>query len=234
MNKTSKIVIAVMGLVIAGLLFFVFFKNSAAPGEVPNNGNTAPGKTVDVAISAEGFSPATINVEQGDIVRWTNNDTRPRWPASDPHPSHTVYGGFDPEKGIEPGKTWEFRFDKLGSWEYHDHLAPAKRGQVIVGAKSAGTNIENAEIKQLLAETDKAKQAKIVYAMAEKYGPKETLAMMRTAQLPYTGETHLLVHEIGNVAYKKYADKALLYCDDSFLSACYHGVIINELGDHGL
>ena len=90
------------------------------------------------------------------------------------------------------------------------------------------------EMKTLATLTDKKEQAKLVRTMAEKYGTLETLAFMRQSGLPFTGETHLLVHEIGNVAYEKYGKKALLYCDESFLSACYHGVILNALADSGL
>ena len=90
------------------------------------------------------------------------------------------------------------------------------------------------EIAKLLAEKNPVVQARIVKAMAEKYGPRETLEIMVRSGLPFTGETHLLVHEIGNVAYERFGEDALKECDESFLSACYHGVIINMMGDKGI
>lgn len=90
------------------------------------------------------------------------------------------------------------------------------------------------EVAQLLSEKNTLKQAKIVRGMAEKYGPKETLEILVRSGLPFTGETHLLVHEVGNAAHERFGENALKYCDESFLSACYHGVILNMLGENGL
>lgn len=90
------------------------------------------------------------------------------------------------------------------------------------------------EAKKLLAEKNPVLQAKIVRTMAEIYGPRETLQIILNSGLPFTGETHLLIHEVGNVAYERYGEQALKYCDESFLSACYHGVIINMMGDKGI
>ncbi len=229
LNVTKKQAILGLGLVVlVGLAVWLFRdKPTSLHGTPPNSGNT---KTIE--ITSDGYNPDRLEIQQGDTVRFENKDDKPRWPASDPHPSHDIYPEFDPKKSIQPGDSWEFTFQREGTFGFHDHISPHKRGEIIVGKKISSGDGE-ASIQALLAETDKQKQAKIVKAMAEKFGPLETLTMMQQGNLPYNGETHLLVHEIGNVAYEKYGDDALKYCTDAFLSACYHGVIINQLGDHG-
>jgi plastocyanin len=232
----------IAGLAIAVIVLIVAKPSFKLLGSKKQPVPQPTGKIVDIIITSAGFDPATVEINQGDTVRWTNHDELPRWPASNPHPTHDDYPGFDPQKEIPPHGSWEFTFLRGGEWGYHDHLSPHLHGTVVVkegqasspAAASPAAAGTPAEITQLLSEKDSAKQAKIVRAMAEKYGTLETLAYMRASGLPFTGETHLLVHEVGNVAYEKYGDQALQHCDDSFLSACYHGVILNELGDHGL
>lgn len=85
-----------------------------------------------VAMTPEGFIPTTTRVKAGDIVRFVNEDADWRWPASDLHPTHELYPDFDPGKPIIAGDDWDFQFKEKGSWRFHDHLKPNKRGTVIV------------------------------------------------------------------------------------------------------
>ncbi len=234
-KKTLNILRGIFVLLIAGVVFYFIHLQQTTQLAKKNGSEASAPSEVTVSITDSGFSPDTISVAKGGKVTWTNNSSKEHWPASDPHPTHDFYPGFDPLKGIKPGESWSFVFNNPGEWGYHDHLIPHLRGtiNVVEGVALKGTDLPP-EIKVLLAETDKKKQAKIVHDMAEKYGPRETLDFMNRSGLPYTGETHLLVHEIGNVAYEKYGEDALLYCNETFLSACYHGVVLNELGDHGM
>ncbi len=83
---------------------------------------------------------------------------------------------------------------------------------------SSNTQAQQAELKKLL----------------ERVGPIEAQEEMLRSGLPFTGETHLLVHVIGDYIYDKHSLDGLPYCKDYFLSACYHGFIINALADHGM
>ncbi len=89
-------------------------------------------QVVGVNITPTGFSPATITIKKGDYVQFTNTDTATHWPASDPHPTHTGYPGFDAEKALKNGENYRFQFNKVGTWGYHDHLHPNLHGTVIV------------------------------------------------------------------------------------------------------
>lgn len=85
-----------------------------------------------VDVSASGFVPAAVTIKVGGTVTFVNVGTEKMQPASDPHPTHTDYIGFDSIVGVGVGSTYSFTFTKAGTWKYHDHLHPALSGIVIV------------------------------------------------------------------------------------------------------
>lgn len=103
-----------------------------SPTPTPTPTQAPAPKTVDVSITATGFSPNNITIKKGDTVTFKNNDSRNRWPASAPHPTHTDYPEFDQKKAIPAGGTWSFKFEKVGTWAYHDHIFPTQFGKVTV------------------------------------------------------------------------------------------------------
>lgn len=78
------------------------------------------------------FTPSLINIKVGDIIFFKNNSDKPFWPASGPHPTHTLYSGFDAKEALQPGATFQFKFTKVGKWSYHDHLNDDATGTVNV------------------------------------------------------------------------------------------------------
>jgi plastocyanin len=102
------------------------------PSPAPTPNPTPTPKTVTVSITSSGFSPSSITINKGDTVKFVNNDTAQHWPASDPHPTHTDYPGFDALRGLSNGQSYSFTFTKLGTWGYHDHLNSARHGSVTV------------------------------------------------------------------------------------------------------
>ncbi len=110
-----------------------------ACGDVGTQTSTTPtptatpaAKTVTINMTSSGFSPATITINKGDTVTFVNQDTKSRWPASAPHPTHTDYPEFDAKMGIVAGGSWSFTFTKTGTWKFHDHLNPSQFGSVTV------------------------------------------------------------------------------------------------------
>lgn len=83
-----------------------------------------------IKITAQGFEPAETTIQKGQKVTWVNSSGADAWPASNPHPTHTGYPGFDPQLPMKTGQAWSFIFDKTGDWGYHDHLNPSRRGTV--------------------------------------------------------------------------------------------------------
>lgn len=89
-------------------------------------------KTYTVILTEKGFSPETINIRKGESVKFETKRGKLFWPASDLHPTHDIYPGFDPRQPIEHTSSWTFKFEKSGEWSYHDHLAPFYTGTIKV------------------------------------------------------------------------------------------------------
>jgi plastocyanin len=90
-------------------------------------------KTVTVTYDGTSFSPATVTINKGDTVKFTNNSTTTKmWVASAPHPTHTDYPGFDRKAALSQGQSYSFTFTKVGSWKYHNHVKPTSYGTVVV------------------------------------------------------------------------------------------------------
>lgn len=101
---------------------------------LPGSATSSSGQdqAVLVEMTPNGFSETEITIAQGHTIRWQNNDTDFRWPASNVHPNHDEYPEFDPLEPIPPGESWDFTFDQVGEWEFHDHLKPYFVGTVTV------------------------------------------------------------------------------------------------------
>ncbi|MEK7208448.1 MAG: hypothetical protein AAB699_02775 [Patescibacteria group bacterium] len=90
-------------------------------------------KEVTVTYDANGFSRKTVTVKKGDTVIFQNKTGKPASVASAKHPTHLLYPEFDQYKTAERGKDeFRFTFEKVGAWNYHDHLNPTMTGTVIV------------------------------------------------------------------------------------------------------
>jgi plastocyanin len=136
----SKYIIG--ALVVVALVLTGFFlsqgdaekeiESTAGEGVVSNV--TSTGIEHAVVLSEEGYSPSEFTIGLGDTVVFSADPSygRPFWPASNVHPTHSMYSAFDPLEPVEPTATWSFVFDQEGEWRFHDHLAPYHTGTIIV------------------------------------------------------------------------------------------------------
>ena len=99
-----------------------------------------------VSYTNNGFEPTTITIRKGETVRFVNQAGSGMWVGSDNHPTHTLYDGtstnehcgdinttsFDTCRALMAGEFWEFTFDKVGEWGYHNHIRARDTGTVIV------------------------------------------------------------------------------------------------------
>lgn len=92
---------------------------------------TSTGDVV-ITLTEDGFTPDTLTITKGTTVTFASTNNEYYWPASDLHPSHGIYPDFDPKEPIAGDKTWSFRFDKVGTWKFHDHIAPYYTGTITV------------------------------------------------------------------------------------------------------
>lgn len=114
------------------------------PAPAPSPTPTGAPITAAVTYSASGFSPAEVTIKKGGTVTWRNTSGGQMWVASAQHPSHMVYSGTSREQHCPDtsgtafdqcaGETgnYSFTFQKVGTWNYHDHLSAQKFGKVIV------------------------------------------------------------------------------------------------------
>jgi plastocyanin len=85
-----------------------------------------------VAYTDTGFSPSPLTVNVGTKVAFVNESTKGMWVASAVHPTHQLLPGFDQLKSVTKGGTYEYTFVKVGTWKYHNHVAPGDTGSVVV------------------------------------------------------------------------------------------------------
>lgn len=99
-----------------------------------------------IIMNDSGFSPDALSIQKGATVTFENKSSSNFWPASAMHPTHTVYSGtslnehcpdtenisFDSCGSLPPGSSWTFKFNKTGTWGYHDHLRASFTGKIIV------------------------------------------------------------------------------------------------------
>ncbi|PCI27495.1 hypothetical protein COB55_05695 [Candidatus Wolfebacteria bacterium] len=144
----KKILIVIILIIIAFFFFRGTDEESTTPNEtdtqpvtnaVPAPGNTdvdemivAPKDSTLITYTNEGFSPKEITVEQGQTVTFLNESNKGMWVASDVHPSHEIFPEFDAKTAIDAGSSYEFTFETVGPWAYHNHFGPGDIGVVVV------------------------------------------------------------------------------------------------------
>lgn len=122
----AKYIAGIFGLIAVGLTLWLLKPHQANQASTPSSEGT------QILMTEKGFEPEILTIKAGTKITFTNKDNTYRWPASDLHPTHTIYPEFDPKQPIEPEKSWLFTFNRVGQWNYHDHLSPLVTGKVIV------------------------------------------------------------------------------------------------------
>ena len=144
----TKIILIIGAVIIIGLgAVFVLQPSEQEPTgeEIGQVGSQRDPNTVLASVS--GFFPAELTIQKGETITFRNEGSQKVWPASDIHPTHTVYPGssiqrcfdesdlssvFDACRGLEEGEEYSFEFNETGTWRFHNHLRPSARGTIIV------------------------------------------------------------------------------------------------------
>ncbi len=85
-----------------------------------------------VTYTDSGFSPSPVTVSKGSIVTFVNESGRGMWVASGLHPTHQLLPGFDQLKPVSRDGVYEYTFDVVGTWQYHNHVRESDVGVVVV------------------------------------------------------------------------------------------------------
>lgn len=122
LRKKSSTMFFVLFLLGVGYVSFIFFNGKCLYIK----------KEISFEVNDEGFISKTLSIKRCTQVTFINTGKEMHWPASDLHPTHSIYPEFDPLEPLEPGESWSFVFDKIGNWKCHDHLTPLQRCMISV------------------------------------------------------------------------------------------------------
>ena len=141
----KNIILLVIFLVIIGAVGVFFLRGEK---EVVEESSSVPvvstGVEHTVVYGDNGYIPASLSIAAGDTVVFQNMSSSSSWPASNAHPTHTLYpdssiqkcGGeeviFDACVAVPSGQEWSFIFMEQGTWRYHNHMRPSMQGTIIV------------------------------------------------------------------------------------------------------
>ena len=183
-------------------------------------------RTYTIDLTEEGFSPQTITIHKGDTVVFTSRLNERFWPASNPHPIHDIYPAFDPHKPIEPGASWSFQFNAIGTWNFHDHLNPYYKGTITVtdaNGQTSETDCSHA------SENNIQCWEKLIDSALQKKGLDaafEILADLYAKNPAFASNCHSFTHTLGKAAYRAFSthqnftlSPKTSYCGYGF----YHG-----------
>lgn len=106
--------------------------NPTSPPPSTSGGTTASPRTYGIGYTSSCFNPADLTIKKGDTVVFANASNGNMWPASNKHPSHTLYPEFDANGNVSSGGRYSFTFNQTGSWGYHDHIKPSCVGVITV------------------------------------------------------------------------------------------------------
>ena len=205
-------------------------------GVMSFSGNHGARATYHIDLTETGFIPDTITIAKGDTVVFTTSWGKPFWPASDLHPTHTIYSEFDPKQPIDQDKSWSFRFDKVGEWQFHDHLAPLFRGRIhVISQKDAPNTMANISAMATECHTlpdNSTKQTcwndNLTLALKNNgiAAAFDLFAAFYNSEPEFAENCHEFTHLIGEGAYEKFSNKEdfnlsphVAYCSYGF----FHG-----------
>jgi|SRR3989344_318245 len=241
--KKIHIISLVVLLFVSGYIFYhnYFSDNASNP-------------IVTVIINDQGFFPDRVVVHQGTTIAWVNQGEHLHWPASNFHPTHTLYpepGGcigslFDACRGLQKGETFSFQLDKMGIWPIHDHLFPGiimvlevVDKNVSLGAKLPSKSSFGSLAPKLVAEfrsLNYDQQLEIIKSVATN-DPTKAWAYLKdnfVVNGEVSGNAHEFSHIIGNKAFEKFGIEGIKICDPTFAFGCFHGVTEMMLLSEGL
>ncbi|OGM96268.1 MAG: hypothetical protein A3B86_03955 [Candidatus Yanofskybacteria bacterium RIFCSPHIGHO2_02_FULL_38_22b] len=194
-----------LGLLIAlcSGLVFVFARGALINREYP---------VQYIVFKDSGFYPKEIYIKRGTKVVFSS-ERGDFWPASVPHPSHTVYPEFDPKRLVGGEESWSFVFDRIGTWLYHDHIKHEYAGKIIV-VDNLDANSVTASVKDNCLSVPKDqklscwdRQLETVLVSAGLDAAFEAFKVLYNTESEVPKSCHEWGHILGKAAYDLYKNK---------------------------
>lgn len=139
--KVLSIVVCILAIVLAGCSREKNDNNnpSVSEGQEQTSTGASAGDSDEVVpvenlvlIENNEFVPATLTVKKGTTVTWINKDQAEHWVVSDPHPTHSDLPDLNSKKGLLQNETYQFTFNEIGEFNYHDEKNNTITGTVVV------------------------------------------------------------------------------------------------------
>lgn len=133
-TKTQTILGVVVVVILIAAVGIYFLRGESAPDNQLGGGvlGVYEGAAATIMRTDDGYEPRDVTIKVGEALSFKNESEEFHWPASDVHPTHSIYSEFDPDAPIAPGETWTFVFTRVGEWKYHDHIRANLRGTITV------------------------------------------------------------------------------------------------------
>ena len=129
----NKIIIALVILsVTLGAGYYFFFRPIPISQNDKMKVEELQSAPLTVVYTNEGYFPKEIKIKKGETIKFINMSDRRVWTASDEHPAHTIYPEFDQKTAAGRGNEYTFKFEKIGTWGFHNHANASHIGKVIV------------------------------------------------------------------------------------------------------
>lgn len=129
--KIKIIVISLVLIAVVGLTYF-YTNNKKVSESDMELVNELTQDSLTIVYTNEGFMPKEISIKKGQTVKFINESDRKMWVASNDHPSHLIYPEFDQKEITVRGAVYEFKFEKTGNWDFHNHLFSSHGGTIKV------------------------------------------------------------------------------------------------------
>jgi hypothetical protein len=180
----------------------------------------------EIHLTAQGIEPKRLVINMGDNVLFINDTQIPFWPASDPHPTHNINPQFDTRRPLNQNETWSYRFQNPGVWRFHDHLASASVGEVVVLSKTGRVVLPDCKSNE--TTPDECYQIDIVTVLNKDGLDKalDRMAVLYNTEPGFKDSCHAVSHILGKSAYHIFEEGGSIklsgktsYCSYGF----YHG-----------
>jgi plastocyanin len=109
-------------LLVSVMIFAACASSPPATPPATTTPGTPAAQSNAVSIESFSFKPAVLTVPVGTTVVWTNNDTA----------AHNIKSTEFFSNALTKGQTFEFKFDKPGTYDYSCGIHPTMTGQIIV------------------------------------------------------------------------------------------------------
>ena len=128
----NKIIVLIIVSLTLGLGYYFLFRPISISQTDKTKIEELKKQDLTIVYTNEGYFPNELKVKKGETVKFVNMSDRMVWTASDEHPAHTIYPVFDQKTVAGRGNEYTFKFDRVGTWGFHNHANASQIGKVIV------------------------------------------------------------------------------------------------------